>query len=264
MPLRESRRIHGGPRSKHGSGGSGGVAFDGTLHESLNPMLWGDVDMELEQSPRRWAAFHGGILLASFGLVPLSPALLTWPWYLLLPVASYAAIVSSIPALRRSVPRLSAGRIGGSPLAVAVALAILTSAVLVTFHVLFHPDVSALAASIPVAALQNRVLAGVCFSIANALLEELIFRWVLYEAISAEWGAGMAIGATSLLFGLGHLQGYPPGLLGAFMAAAFGLALALLRCWTGGLGLTVGCHVFADATIFCILFSSGAFDDVGG
>jgi hypothetical protein len=43
------------------------------------------------------------------------------------------------------------------------------------------------------------------------------------------------------------------------LAGAYGVALGLLRWWSGGLGLTIGCHVCADATIFGIMVSAGAF-----
>ena len=43
------------------------------------------------------------------------------------------------------------------------------------------------------------------------------------------------------------------------LAGLFGLAMGLLRWWTGGLGLAIACHVCADATIFVILASAGAF-----
>jgi membrane protease YdiL (CAAX protease family) len=68
---------------------------------------------------------------------------------------------------------------------------------------------------------------------------------------------GIALAATTVLFALGHLHGYPPGPLGAVLAGIFGLALGLLRLWTGGLGLAIAVHVCVDATIFGLLSCSG-------
>src|ERR1700733_6478234 len=51
---------------------------------------------------------------------------------------------------------------------------------------------------------------------------------------------------------LGHLHGYPPGPLGAVLAGIFGMALGLLRLWTGGVGLTILVHICAGGTIFTI------------
>jgi membrane protease YdiL (CAAX protease family) len=92
------------------------------------------------------------------------------------------------------------------------------------------------------------------------VLEELIFRGILWDVVADEWNEAAALGVTALLFGAVHLQGYPPGPLGALMAGLYGATLGALRWWTGGLGLATACHVGADATIFCILVGSKAFD----
>src|SRR5262249_38324054 len=111
----------------------------------------------------------------------------------------------------------------------------------------------------PFAGLSRLILAGLFFSFANAAMEELIFRGVLYEAVAAERGAAIAVGVTALLFGLEHAQRYPPGALGAVLPGRYGVSLGLLRWWSGGLGLGVLCHVCADATIFGIVVWAGAF-----
>jgi membrane protease YdiL (CAAX protease family) len=149
-------------------------------------------------------------------------------------------------------------------LAAAVVLALATAVVLVTFHALARPDVADLAAGLPVAAFGNLLIAGICFSMVNAALEELVFRGVLWELVTAEWNGGVALIATTALFGLGHLHGYPPGPVGAVLAGIFGLALGLLRWWSGGLGLAIAVHVCADATIFGLLSWSGAFRQATG
>src|SRR5262249_15805108 len=93
-------------------------------------------------------------------------------------------------------------------------------------------------------------------SVVNAVLEELIFRDVLYQAVDAERGAAVAIAVTALFFGLGHVRGYPPGPLGAVLAGGYGVALGMLGLWPGGLALPVACPVGSDATIFGILVSA--------
>lgn len=67
----------------------------------------------------------------------------------------------------------------------------------------------------------------------------------------------MALVTTSLLFGFGHLQGYPPGYVGAFLACVYGFAIGALRIYTKGLALPIVAHIFADATIYGILVWSG-------
>jgi membrane protease YdiL (CAAX protease family) len=184
---------------------------------------------------------------------------LSWPWYLLLPLLAYATIAVSLPALRRTAPPLRAGRLSGAPLAFAIVLSVATSAVLVGYHRWACPDVTELAGQLPVAAFGNLVVAGVCFSVVNATLEELMFRGLLWGALADEWSSVVALVVTAVLFGVGHLRGYPPGPVGAVLAGVYGLALGLLRWWAGGLGLALACHICADATIFGLLLWSGAF-----
>jgi membrane protease YdiL (CAAX protease family) len=183
-----------------------------------------------------WPAIHGGVFLAAMVLIPVCLPRLPWPWYLLLPLLAYTGAVLVVPSLRRTVPILRAGRFTGIQLGAALALSALTSGVLLAYQALVHPDVSSLAAALPVAAFGNLFLAGVWFTACNAVLEELVFRGVLYEAVAAEWGAAVAVGITAACFGLSHLQGYPPGPTGAVLAGLYGMALGLLRWWSGGLG----------------------------
>jgi membrane protease YdiL (CAAX protease family) len=85
------------------------------------------------------------------------------------------------------------------------------------------------------------------------------FRGLLWDIVAEEWNPGVALVLTAIVFGWGHLHGYPPGYLGAVLAGVHGLALGILRWWAGGLGLPLACHVCADATIFSLLLWSGAF-----
>lgn len=185
---------------------------------------------------------------------------LPWPWYLVLPVFVYGGVVVVVGPLRRTAPNLAVGRMGGRPLMCAVVLALTTTIVLVGFQAVFHPEVKDLALKIPVDWFGNLLLAGVGFSVVNAAIEELIFRGILWDLVSDEWNQGTALGVTAVLFGMGHLHGYPPGPIGAVMAGLYGVTLGVLRWWTGGLGLATVCHIGADATIFCILAATGAFN----
>jgi membrane protease YdiL (CAAX protease family) len=86
----------------------------------------------------------------------------------------------------------------------------------------------------------------------------LVFRGILFDALQSQWGAWVTLIASSLLFGLGHLRGYPSGILGACLATLFGFAMGVLRLWTGGLALPIAAHLVADATIYGILVHAGA------
>lgn len=204
------------------------------------------------------AAIHGCLFFAC--LVASGFQRLDWPWHLVLPVLVYGGIVFAFAPLRRTFPKLAIGRLGGAPLACSAALALATTFVLLVFQSLVRPDVKDLAATLPIDWFGNLPLAGVCFSVVNAALEELIFRGILWDLVADEWSERIAFVVTSFLFGLGHFQGYPPGPIGAIMAGLYGVSLGAIRWWTGGFGLATACHVGADATIFWILSTTGAFD----
>ena len=102
------------------------------------------------------------------------------------------------------------------------------------------------------------LVAGFVFAALNAILEELVFRGVLLDALEAQWGGMVAVVTTAILFGLGHLSGYPPGRDGAILAGLYGVVLGWLRVRTGGLFLPIFAHIGADATIYGILVYAGA------
>jgi len=216
--------------------------------------------MNMQTIRKRAGPLHGMLFLAMLGMTAAGLWPRVWPLYLVLPLIIYASVVSIFPPLRRTAPQLAVGRVTGAPLVATIVLSAATVAALVTFHILARPDVSDLTTKLPVTSLSSLIVVGICFSVLNAALEELMFRGVLWEVVAAESSAHVALVVTATLFGLFHLHGYPPGVLGAVLAGFFGLALGFLRQWTGGLGLAMTCHVCADATIFGLLLWSGAFE----
>ena len=203
-------------------------------------------------STNGWTPLHGVLLLAAFLAVNLVPGIF-WPLHLLLPLVAYYLLALLVPQLRHSRPQLSLGQFGWMEAACAGVLCIGTVVVLIGFDRLVEPDHSKLTAQLPTWVLEHLVVTGVCFSVGNALLEELIFRGVLYGALESDRGTLVAVVGTAVLFGWCHVHGYPSGSVGAILAGIFGLALGLLRWRCGGLGLPVVCHICADAAIFVIV-----------
>jgi membrane protease YdiL (CAAX protease family) len=217
----------------------------------------------MEAALRRDGAIHGAVYLTALTVALIAMSPLRWPWYLVLPLLAYLMTVVAWPRLRRTAPRLALGRMVGWPLAVALVLAITTVVALLGFQALARPEVAGLAAGLPVAAFGSLLVAGVCFSTTNAVLEELIFRGVLWEATAAEWNRGVALGATTILFGLGHVRlsaGTARDRPGRSLRNGTGAAAVDRRVGTDD----SRAHICADATIFTILFRSGAFEPVAG
>jgi uncharacterized protein len=196
---------------------------------------------------------HFGLLLALLTLPAFIRELQLWPLYLLAPLAIYALIVAVAPPLRRSVHWLRVGRLDGAVLAWTAVIILGSSAALIMWFVLARPDVSAFTEKIPHVGPMQLLLIGVTFSLANALMEEAIFRGVFQEALTVEWGPWAAIGVQGLLFGAMHIRGFPHGLEGMVMASAYGITLGWLRLRSGGMAAACIAHVCADATIFSLL-----------
>jgi membrane protease YdiL (CAAX protease family) len=203
-----------------------------------------------------WRAAHGGLLLALLALPAFVSGLAWWPWPLLAPLLMDAVLVAVVPPLRRTLTWLQVGRLNGPVLAVSTAIILVSSATLVLYYVLFHPDLHHLAEHLPAGSGVSLVLAGALFSVTNAVLEELIFRGVLLDAFTSQLGPTAAVVIQALAFGVAHVRGYPPGEIGVALAAIYGLMQGLLRQWTGGLAAPVLTHVCADATIFGIVVSA--------
>jgi len=204
-----------------------------------------------------WRALHGLLFVAIAAAVAFVPALHVWPLLWLVPLAAYFGLVAVVKPLRATFRPLRFGRVSTSTIAATIAITIASCLVLVAFDVLADPDTSGLAARLPINALGGVIAAGVLFSLFNAVLEELVFRGILFDAIESQWGGWVSVAATAVIFGYGHMRGYPPGSVGALLAAVYGFALGGLRLFTGGLGLPVAAHVAADATIFAIVARHG-------
>ncbi len=200
-------------------------------------------------------AVHGLLLLALLALPLFFPQLHYWPFYLLVPLALYAAVVLAVPPLRGSVRWVRAGRFDAVVAALTGAAVVLAPAALVLWYVTHRDDtdLADLGSQIPELRLPFLLLLGAGFSVANALLEEAIFRGVLYEALADGYGVAAAVCIQGVAFGVVHAHGFPRGVAGVVLASVYGLALGFLRQRSGGLLAPFVAHVFADAAIFVIL-----------
>ncbi len=203
-----------------------------------------------------WRPMHAPAFVALMGAATFVPLFRIWPLLWLIPLMAYGALVAAVPPLRASFRPWRFGYISTPAVLSTLAIAVGSCSLLVTFHLLTQPDVSAFRGFLPVSSLGGVLAIGVLFSIFNALFEEVIFRGILFDAVESQWGIRVAVIATAFLFGYGHLRGYPPEPLGAVLAGIYGLCLGWLRCFTGGIGLAVLTHIMADATIFIIVARS--------
>jgi hypothetical protein len=205
-----------------------------------------------------WTVTHGFLFVLLMAAASFVPVFRFWPFLWCGTLASYGAIVLAIPPLRATFRPWRFGRVSAGSLIATCIIAIGSSSVLVAFHALARPDVSAYREFLSVATLDGVVMAGMLFSVLNALFEEIVFRGILFDAVESQWGEPIAVFVTAVLFGYFHKQGYPPGAIGAALAGVFGFCLGWPRIVTGGIGLSVVAHIAADATIFSILVRDSA------
>jgi membrane protease YdiL (CAAX protease family) len=216
------------------------------------------MSQPLTPSLRIWRPIHALLFILLTVAVLFVPALRVWPLPMLVPLAAYLILVAVIRPLRASFGRWRFGEISGRAALATLVIAAGSCAVLATFHVFTHPDVHFLKGALPVALFGSLLPLGILFSVLNACLEEAIFRGIFFDAIEAHAGVLMAGLVTAVVFGYCHMNGYPPGALGAVLAGIYGLCLAWLRVFTRGLGWPIMAHIAADATIFTILAKDGA------
>jgi len=199
--------------------------------------------------------------LAFVTLMALSacyPGLRIWPLLWVVPFMAYVGLVAAVQPFRATFRPWRFGRVNRLAIIATLIITLGSCAVLVAFDLHYRPDVRAYRSFLPVTALGGIFAAGVIFSIFNALFEELTFRGILFDAIESQWGVWVGVVATALLFGYGHLRGYPAGSVGAVLAGIYGLCLGWLRVYTGGIGLPVLAHIAADATIYTLVARAGA------
>jgi uncharacterized protein len=177
-----------------------------------------------------------------------------WPLYLAGPVLIYLLLAQGVPSLRTTLGWLRVGRLD-APVWLLMGLTVVFSAMaLIAWFVLSRPNVATwanLTRNWPVGLL---IVGGLGFSIANAAVEEAVYRGVLMQGLDAAVGPGYLSAALQAVpFGLIHLRGVPNGALGIVMAAAYGLMLGLVRRRSGGMMAPFIAHILADAVIVTLL-----------
>lgn len=195
-------------------------------------------------------AIHGGLILAAMPIPWLFPASLFWPVFLLIPLLIYSFAVLVIPPLRRSICWLQSGGADRATILATLAIVAVSSIALVVYDQLFRPDLVNLRARTPGWMLENPITGGTVFALVNALLEEMMFRGILLDALDSQIGMKGAIATQALAFGLLHKEGYPPGPVGICLATIYGVMLGWLRERSQGLLMPWATHIIADAIIF--------------
>lgn len=97
------------------------------------------------------------------------------------------------------------------------------------------------------------LITGLAIAALNSLIEEAIYRGILYDAIErAGFGAWIAVAIQAVAFGTFHLNSNEPGLVGVAMTAVLGLVLGILRRVSGGLIAPYILHFALDIGVYSL------------
>jgi membrane protease YdiL (CAAX protease family) len=204
-------------------------------------------------------ATHITCFTAGFIMMPfLFPFFRSWPFALLIPFFLYLVAVLMVPPLRASLYWTRTGRLNGGVLAMVILTAIISGIALYLWNRLLKPDLSIHLSFMPDMPSWLYPLAGLGFSIGNAVLEESVFRGMFMQALDSAFGPGMvSIIVQAWLFGAMHyMQGFPNGAWGIAMTFVYGIMLGVIRRRGHGMLAPTITHVGADMAIFAILASA--------
>lgn len=133
---------------------------------------------------------------------------------------------------------------------------VISSSSLILWYWLFDPNIEVFTQYFPNVGLYKLLFGGVVFAVVNSIVEEVVYRGILWNGLSELFGSVLTvIVIQALIFGVIHYWGIPNGIVGAAMAFIYGLFLGAIRSLSGGLLMPILTHIFADMTIFLILLN---------
>jgi membrane protease YdiL (CAAX protease family) len=185
-----------------------------------------------------------------------------WPANFIAPLVLYLALYWTWPRLRQNTGWLVRGTFTRSAVSWMVPTILISSGSLIGWAFLLHPDFSDLVPMIPAGGVAMLIGIGLLFSIGNAVWEEFILKGLLWNSLEMVFSNIWKINLTqAILFGLIHFHGFPRGWIGVAMAGGYGYVIGIIRSKSHGLFAPIVTHIFADATIFVVLYflSVGAF-----
>ena len=186
--------------------------------------------------------------------VSLVPALHTWN-----PIVVPATAFAVLATVRRdwfSANRwLLRGRASPATWLLFAITIPLAAGALIVWANLVQPDLRIYADMIPGDTLGIVLAAAIVFAVFNAIAEEVVFRGVLWQALAdTGLGSSAVLIIQAVAFGILHFGGVPSGVAGIVLATIYGLALGGIRYLSRGLLMPVVVHIFADLTIFLIVW----------
>jgi hypothetical protein len=178
-----------------------------------------------------------------------------WPFGLVVPMAAYLVILFLSKKVKDATSWPVFGRLEGKTLPIMLSTIVMSSIALVLWAGLSDPVLPDLAGSIPGGGIFFIITAGLFFSVFNSLVEEFIFRGILWDGLTAVFGSVIIVNIfQAVFFGIIHYAGFPRGFSGMSMAFVYGIFLGFIKHSSRGIFFPVATHFFADITIYIILY----------
>lgn len=99
-----------------------------------------------------------------------------------------------------------------------------------------------------------RVMVAALAVLTAPLIEEIVYRGVVYASVEGLWGKGVAVASVTLLFALVHVPQYWGSYAAITAICSLSLVLTLLRAWTDRLAPCVATHfVYNGIQAFLLL-----------
>jgi uncharacterized protein len=171
-----------------------------------------------------------------------------------IPLTIYLLIVTLIKPFRPQIRWLKIGHIDKSIVMLGVFTVVVSCLTLWLWTVIAKPDLADITKLIPNAGLWSLTLLGLAFAVINSIVEEIIYRGVLWNVFSQFFKSIVVVLILqAVFFGISHLYGFPRGLVGIILASLYGVLQGLVRYRSQGFLAPVLTHILADVTIFVIL-----------
>jgi hypothetical protein len=192
------------------------------------------------------------VALAAFGSFRF------WPLPAALAAAIFLALAKFAPVVGGPPPWLRRGRLDRATGALIISSVVVSAVALAVWFGFAKPDYHALRGSlIPDVPLPLLVIGVVLFAMANAAVEEFVYRGAVMGALEAVLGSGVApVVIQAVVFGVLHLGGFPRGASGVGLATIYGLMMGAVRRRADGMLAPWIAHVATDVAIGAILLKA--------
>ncbi|MEQ3528121.1 CPBP family intramembrane glutamic endopeptidase [Pseudoalteromonas sp. XMcav11-Q] len=193
------------------------------------------------------------IILVKYTVVIFFPHLFTWPIHLIFPLLAFVVITYFSEEkeyyLNFTIYKQKKGFFFGG----AVLFTSISSLFIWAYN--SNSDIELLNKMIPDLPFTQLLITAFLFSIANAFLEEWLFRGVFQETLlKLNFSFNLSTLIQASTFAIAHYKfGFPSGNIGFAMTFIYACTLTLLARKTGSLFIPLLIHIFTDIAVFYLI-----------